>query len=121
MSTLVVLVAEDEFDIRELLVEFLEAEGYRVVQASNGQQCLDRYAEQRPNVLILDLMMPLLSGEDVLIALTAGATKPAPVPVILTTAGDGERVAKRYRCEKLDKPYDVYALLRLVDRLATAT
>lgn len=61
MSSLV-LVVEDDIEIRELLAEMLADAGYRVSVASNGAEALARLAEERPSLVILDLMMPVMDG-----------------------------------------------------------
>ncbi len=60
-----VLVAEDDGNIRQGLVEILEAEGYDVVSASDGAQALMEFGAHRPDFLLLDIMMPGLDGYDV--------------------------------------------------------
>ncbi len=60
-----VLVAEDDPNIRSGLVEILEAEGYGVITAADGQEALDRIATGRPDFVLLDIMMPRVNGYDV--------------------------------------------------------
>lgn len=60
-----VLVVDDEKDITALVAYHLEREGFRVLQAHDGLQALDLVKRERPNVLILDLMLPHMSGLDV--------------------------------------------------------
>jgi two-component system, chemotaxis family, chemotaxis protein CheY len=57
-----VLVVDDERSMRELLSDVLEAEGYAVQVAENGQRALEILASSRPDVVVLDLMMPVLDG-----------------------------------------------------------
>ena len=59
-----VLVVEDDPDVRSALNDLLEAEGYEVETASNGKEALERLAEHRPGLVLLDLMMPVMSGWD---------------------------------------------------------
>lgn len=54
----VILIAEDDRDIRDLLRLYLEGEGYRVLEAENGAQALILAREQTPDMAILDVMMP---------------------------------------------------------------
>ena len=60
-----VLVAEDDAYIREGLVEILQDEGYETVEAADGRQALQRYEQEQPDFVCLDIMMPGLSGYDV--------------------------------------------------------
>jgi signal transduction histidine kinase/DNA-binding response OmpR family regulator len=82
-----VLVVEDDSDSREMLVRVLRKEGYSVTEAENGSVALERIAEQRPELILLDLMMPVMDGFEFLSIL---ATQPqlAGIPVIVVTAKD---------------------------------
>jgi len=60
-----VLVAEDDPNIRQGLVEILEAEGYTTLVACDGQEALDYIARVRPDFVLLDIMMPRINGYDV--------------------------------------------------------
>jgi DNA-binding response OmpR family regulator len=81
-----VLVVEDEPTLRETLAEALEAEGYRVVTASDGRDALARFRAERPDLVLLDLMLPELSGIEVcrIIRQESG------VPIVMLTAKDSE-------------------------------
>jgi CheY-like chemotaxis protein len=81
-----VLVVEDHADSREMLVEYLELEGYRVDVATNGLEALACLREgPRPDVVLLDLMMPVMNGEDFLRHVRQDPALD-PVPVIIVTA-----------------------------------
>ncbi len=57
-----ILIIEDELPMRTVLQDLLEAEGYRVLVASDGQTGLQRAVEEKPNLILLDIMMPKLDG-----------------------------------------------------------
>ncbi|HEX7051609.1 MAG TPA: response regulator transcription factor [Longimicrobiales bacterium] len=80
-----ILVVEDERDIAALVAYHLTREGYRVSTVADGTEALDRVAEERPDLIVLDLMLPGLSGFDVLGELRRRA-ETADVPVIVLTA-----------------------------------
>ena len=61
-----VLVVDDEFGIVDVLETILTDEGYRVLTACNGKQGLVRLSEEKPEVILLDFMMPILGGGDML-------------------------------------------------------
>ena len=61
-----ILVAEDEPDIRELLVDLLRDAGYDVIQASDGSAALEKARLELPDMIILDLILPVLDGFQVL-------------------------------------------------------
>ena len=60
-----VLVVEDEPTLRETLAEALEAEGYRALQAGDGRSGLSLFRSEHPDLVLLDLMLPELSGLEV--------------------------------------------------------
>lgn len=81
------LVAEDDPHIREGLVAALESEGYRVTAAANGNQALARYAEGSYDLILLDVMMPEVSGFDVCRQIRR---RDRTVPIIMLTAKSEE-------------------------------
>lgn len=80
-----VLVVDDDRDIRDLVTFKLEQAGYEVRQAEDGLQALDAVREWAPDLVVLDVMMPGLSGIDVTRELRADPAT-ATTPVILLTA-----------------------------------
>jgi DNA-binding response OmpR family regulator len=80
-----VLVADDDPDLLELVEFRLERSGYRVARARDGQEALDVALEQRPALAVLDVMMPKLDGYEVVRQLRAHP-ETARMPVILLTA-----------------------------------
>jgi len=81
-----ILVVDDETTLRETLVEALESEGYRAIPAADGRQALARFRADRPDLVLLDLMLPELSGVEVCRILRAESA----VPIIMLTAKDSE-------------------------------
>jgi CheY-like chemotaxis protein len=84
MSELI-LIVEDDVEIRELLAEMLADAGYRVEVAANGAEGLQRLAGERPCVVILDLMMPVMDGFAVLEHMRSDF-RLQDVPVVVVTA-----------------------------------
>ena len=84
--TRTILVVDDETTLRETLVEALETEGYRAIPAADGREALERFRADRPDLVLLDLMLPLLSGVEVCRILRAESS----VPIIMLTAKDAE-------------------------------
>ena len=82
-----VLVVDDNDDIREMEAQALETDGYRVSTAPNGRVALELAHARRPNLILLDLMMPVMTGWEFL-----GALREVPalasVPVVVVTALD---------------------------------
>ncbi|MGZ8437866.1 MAG: response regulator [Candidatus Limnocylindrales bacterium] len=81
-----ILVVDDEPTLRETLVDALEAEGFRVVSAADGREALTRFRAERPDLVLLDLMLPELSGIEVCRIIRAESG----VPIVMLTAKDSE-------------------------------
>ena len=81
-----ILVVDDETTLRETLVEALEMEGYRAVAAADGRAAIEAFRTERPDLVLLDLMLPELSGVEVCRILRAESA----VPIIMLTAKDSE-------------------------------
>src|SRR3954468_20158784 len=93
MQAATVLLVEDDLDIRDVLQDVLEGEGYDVIPAANGKQAIDFLTLNDPpgaDLVILDLMMPLVSGWEVLRVLTADRSLQA-IPVIVLSALEVQR------------------------------
>ena len=81
-----ILVVEDEPTLRETLVEALQADGFRVSAAANGRSALERFRIDHPDLVLLDLMLPEISGIDVCRLIRAESS----VPIIMLTARGSE-------------------------------
>ncbi len=85
-----VLAVDDQEEILVLLARMLKMAGYEVVTAMNGQEALERVAEQKPDLIVTDLMMPVMSGKDLLERLKQDP-ETAKIPVIVLSAfADGD-------------------------------
>lgn len=91
MSRRHVLVVDDEPGIRLLVHKLLEPAGYRVSDAADGQAALNMVKSDPPDVVLLDLEMPVVTGHEVLAALKADKTFKAPV-MVLTAQTDWKHV-----------------------------
>jgi two-component system response regulator RegX3 len=81
-----ILVVDDETTLRETLVDALETEGFRVVSAADGREALSVFRAERPDLVLLDLMLPELSGIEVCRIIRAESG----VPIVMLTAKDSE-------------------------------
>lgn len=81
-----ILVVEDEQSLREPLVYVLEKEGYEVVDAADGDQAIKVFNAERPDLILLDLMLPKKSGNEVCQIIRQSSN----VPIIMLTAKDSE-------------------------------
>ena len=96
-----VLIVDDERPIRELLADVLEAGGHRTVQADHGRQALDLAEREPPDLIISDVMMPVLNGRVLCRRLKSDpATRSIPI-ILMTSAGrqyaEGGRSGRHHR------------------------
>lgn len=116
-----ILLVEDDPSIRETLAELLREAGYEVAEARNGLEGLDRATERRPDLILLDLMMPGMDGLRFREAQRGDALL-HDVPVIITSAyaslADGMALGEV--AATFSKPFDVMALLEAIRRVAPA-
>jgi two-component system phosphate regulon response regulator PhoB len=112
-----ILVVEDEAPQREVLVYNLEAEGYRVTQAGNGEDAMLVVAEDRPDMIVLDWMMPHLSGIEVCRQIKSDPVTRA-IPIIILSARieevDRVRGLETGADDYVIKPYSVSELMARV-------
>ena len=109
-----VLVAEDDAAIRDVVVGALSDEGYAVTAVANGQEALDRCHAVTPDVVLLDLMMPILDGFKFLKRGREGCS----APVIVMSAGFRFReLPAETRIDGfVEKPFDLAVLVAAVER-----
>ncbi len=111
MTEPLVLVVDDDPDILEAICDILGTESYRVARARNGLEALERVDAERPDVILLDLMMPVMDGVTFAQALRQ---RPAvsDVPILVISAdGNPARAAAVNARAYLAKPFDIDALL----------
>src|SRR5712671_252779 len=111
-----ILLVDDEFSIVDALAEMLQWEGYPVRTAANGQRGLDELARGEISLVLLDYMMPVLDGLQVLDRIRKD---PAwrEIPVVMMTAATLPEGASGWDA-LLRKPFDAGALFTLIRRLA---
>ena len=111
-----VLVVDDDQAIRKLVVRVLRREQYETAEAVHGGEALDRLRERPFAAMVLDLMMPVMSGWDVLRERSNDAEL-REIPVIVVSANRDPEVATAVTsgiCAFLPKPFDIGALSALV-------
>ncbi len=113
-----VLVVDDEFGIVDVLETILTDEGYRVVTACNGKQGLMRLSAEKPNVILLDFMMPILGGGEMLRAMAAEPIYQR-IPVIMISSLSQDVIAEKCKgyAAFLHKPFRAAAVLSTVARV----
>lgn len=100
MQKRLVLVADDDAPILRLVRTKLQTDGYRVITATNGQEAVDLFENEQPDLIILDIMMPIMDGIEALRQIRSQSQ----APVILLTA----RTAGRDKVRSLDLGADDY-------------
>jgi CheY-like chemotaxis protein len=108
----IILVVDDEPLIAMALEAALEDAGYEVVTAANGRQGLERLAEARADLVLLDMMMPVMSGPAMLAAMAAQPER-ARIPVIILSSLPEETIRDRTSgvAAIIRKPYTVDQVL----------
>ena len=116
-----ILIAEDNPINRELLRELLEIRGYAVVEACDGQEALAMVEQAPPDILLLDIGMPLLDGFAVVRELRQNP-RFTSLPVVAVTAyamqGDREKIMNSGFDGYISKPVNSGSLFKELDRLA---
>jgi CheY-like chemotaxis protein len=112
-----VLLVEDEKAIREAVAEVLEEYGYAVSQARNGLEGLREARAVRPNIIVLDLMMPTMNGWQFREAQKQDPEL-ADIPVIIVSAFS-DQGPNLDEVARFPKPFDFTTLLLAVDQFAT--
>lgn len=113
-----ILIADDEPSVAEMLVQALAAEGYETYKATQSLRFYDAVREHHPDLILLDLMMPYLEGDDELQLLNMNP-ETRGIPVIVVTAKEGaKQEIARYRqmgvVEIVTKPFQLENLLQIV-------
>jgi DNA-binding response OmpR family regulator len=111
-----ILVVDDDPEIRDVVRWLLEDEGWAVETASDGRDALDRATRARPALIVLDMGLPILSGEEVAMRLHDVYADPPPIIVVSADGRAGEKAARIGAASYLHKPFDVDVLVRLVQR-----
>ena len=117
-----VLVVDDDEHILRSLSQYLELEDFRVISASSGPEALKLFAEEKPDLLVLDVMMPGMDGFQVLESLRKDPNT-AQVPVLMLTARDQHNdIVKGYQMgatSYLVKPFNLDELVEAIREVYT--
>jgi DNA-binding response OmpR family regulator len=111
-----ILVVDDDPEIRDVVRWLLEDEGWTVETASDGRDALEQATRERPALIVLDMGLPILSGEEVAQRLQHVYDSPPPIIVVSADGRAGEKAARIGAASYLHKPFDVDELARIVRR-----
>jgi CheY-like chemotaxis protein len=116
-----ILVVDDDPGVREVLEMVLSDEGYRVASAGDGREALAYLAhEEAPDLVLLDIMMPVMDGYEFRAAQRDDPLFSA-IPIVVLSAGESSaRVTAMDAAAVLKKPFDIDALLAVVEKVCRA-
>jgi CheY-like chemotaxis protein len=112
-----VLIVDDESTVVDVLCTILEDEGYRVLVAENGRAGMEVLAKERPDMVLCDMMMPVVDGAQMCRTMKADP-RYADIPFVLMSAA--QRPSQNSGCAYtayMPKPFDYLSLLELVERI----
>ncbi len=116
-----IMVVDDEPEISILVRAMLEKEGYTVVEADSGKECLKKLKKEKPDLILLDVMMPEEDGWKILKEIKKpGKTKDIPVVAMFTVKTNHESIVKSFERgadAHINKPFKIEKLLDQVKRL----
>jgi two-component system, OmpR family, alkaline phosphatase synthesis response regulator PhoP len=117
-----ILIVDDDPDIRLFLEFNLKKKGFGISQAANGEKALEILKDQIPDLIITDMMMPILDGYGLLEAVKKN-TELSHIPVIMLTGEDNEEAAKRaiQPDESTKKPFSTADILEKIEKLLLKT
>ncbi len=119
-----ILLIEDEAPVREMLIDELTVQGYKVVEAANGEEGLKKFLEIEPDLVVCDRAMPGMSGYEVLERVRGAHPQFEDIPFIFLTAltdpRDKAAVEHLKPAAYIEKPVDFKVLVDKIKALTTA-
>jgi DNA-binding response OmpR family regulator len=97
-----ILIVDDEGDIREAIAEVLIQAEFKVLQAQNGEEGLKMALEQHPDLILLDIVMPVMTGQEMLSKLREDVWGKSAKVAMLTSLDDTKNVAESYSANVSD-------------------
>jgi two-component system alkaline phosphatase synthesis response regulator PhoP len=104
-NTAKVLIVDDDMILREMYEARLKEEGLVILSASDGEEALNKVSSEKPDILLLDIMMPKVNGIDVMKKMRENE-ETAGIPIILLTA----LVREIDKVKEMMKPFDAYLI-----------
>ena len=112
-----ILICEDDDNLRQLIRVVIGA-GYRIVEAGDGDEALALTSQHRPDLIVLDLMMPRMSGFDVLRRLRGDVTVDGTPIVVMSAWPDSQGAALEAGADRyLQKPFEPDDLTKIIESL----
>jgi len=115
-----ILLVDDETDLRTVVKMRLEVEGYKVIIGSNGKDCLERAQEEMPDLIILDIMMPVMDGYTALKHLKENPEL-SEIPVIMFSIKEKVKMEGLFITDMvedyIEKPFETEDLIVKIKRI----
>jgi CheY-like chemotaxis protein len=120
-ETKTVMIVDDEADVLLSVSQILEANNYRTIKARDGQECLDKLREEKPDVLLLDIMMPGLTSKEILRAIEKDSRLARMKIIFLTAihsleAEEEGLLASKQIVDFIEKPFSVRRMLDAIEK-----
>ncbi len=113
-----IMVVDDEPNIVQTLQDRLEMNEYEVVTAGNGKEGLEKFEEEHPDVILLDVIMPIMDGHEMLEALRKRPAGQNVSVIMLTARSQTQDIARANACgidDYIVKPFDLSELLEKIE------
>lgn len=118
MNTKKILIVDDQVGIRMLLEEVLRSEGVKVTSAETGKQALEMIQKEKPDLMLLDYKLPMMSGAELLEELDK---KSLAIPAIMMSGLSPDEVKRNIHSDSvkavLAKPFDIDEVRELIDKI----
>ena len=111
-----ILIVDDEPMLREAIADVLRDEGYIALEGSDGREAVELFARERPDLVLMDVMMPILDGRQALALIRSAQSRP-PTPIVMMSAAVGPAMLDASIAGYLAKPFDLDRLVDLVIEL----
>jgi CheY-like chemotaxis protein len=120
-ETKTVMIVDDEADVLLSISQILEANNYRTIKARDGQECLEKLREEKPDVLLLDIMMPGLTSKEILRAIEKDSRLARMKIIFLTAihsleAEEEGLLASKQIVDFIEKPFSVSRMLDAIEK-----
>ena len=115
-----ILVIDDEPNIVQTLQDRLEMNDYRVVTASNGREGLEKASSEKPDIILLDVIMPIMDGHEMLEHLRKSEDGKDISVIMLTARSQNQDIARANACgidDYIVKPFDLSELLEKIENI----
>jgi DNA-binding response OmpR family regulator len=115
-----ILIVDDEPDLVQTLQDRLEMNGYIIVTASNGKEGLEKAAQEKPDIILLDVIMPIMDGLEMLEALRKHPEVKNCAVIMLTARSQRQDIVRAKTCGIEDytvKPFDLSELIEKIENV----